>query len=42
MNRHERVAAAVAGHQVDRSPVSTWRRFVDREQRGAGLARLNG
>jgi uroporphyrinogen decarboxylase len=38
MNKHERVAAAVAGQQVDRPPVSTWRHFVDREQSAADLA----
>ena len=38
MNKHERVAAALAGQDVDHPPVSTWRHFVDREQRAADLA----
>jgi uroporphyrinogen decarboxylase len=38
MNKHERVAAALAGAAVDRPPVSTWRHFVDREQNAADLA----
>ena len=38
MNKHERVAAALAGGTVDRPPVSTWRHFVDREQNAADLA----
>jgi uroporphyrinogen decarboxylase len=38
VNKHERVAAALAGQDVDRPPVSTWRHFVDREQNAADLA----
>jgi len=38
VNKHERVAAALAGNAVDRPPVSTWRHFVDREQNAADLA----
>ena len=38
MNKHERVAAALAGQDVDCPPVSTWRHFVDREQNAADLA----
>src|SRR5215212_736029 len=38
MNKHERVAAALAGAAVDRPPVSTWRHFVDREQTAVDLA----
>lgn len=38
MNKHGRVAAALAGQDVDRPPVSTWRHFVDREQSAADLA----
>ncbi len=37
MNKHERIAAALAGHEVDRPPVSTWRHFVDREQNASDL-----
>ena len=38
MNKHERVAAALAGAPVDRTPVSTWRHFIDREQNVADLS----
>jgi uroporphyrinogen decarboxylase len=38
MNKHERMAAALAGETVDRPPVSTWRHFVDREQNASDLA----
>src|SRR5688572_20518234 len=38
MNKHERVAAALAGEVGDRPPVSAWRHFVDREQNAADLA----
>lgn len=38
MNKHERVAAALAGERVDRPPVSTWRHYVDREQKPLDLA----
>lgn len=38
MNKHERVAAALAGEAVDRPPVSAWRHFIDREQNAADLA----
>jgi len=38
MNKRERVMAAVSGDPVDRVPVSTWRHFIDREQRAADLA----
>ena len=38
MNKHERVAAALAGAAGDRPPVSAWRHFVDREQNAADLA----
>lgn len=38
MEKHERVAAALAGEAVDRPPVSAWRHFVDREQNAADLA----
>src|SRR5687767_10819583 len=37
MNKHERVAAALAGEAVDRLPVSAWRHFVDREQNADDL-----
>jgi uroporphyrinogen decarboxylase len=37
VDKHERVAAALAGREVDRPPVSTWRHFVDREQNAADL-----
>jgi uroporphyrinogen decarboxylase len=38
MNKHERVAAALAGQDVDCPPVSTWRHFVGREENAADLA----
>jgi uroporphyrinogen decarboxylase len=38
VNKHQRVAAALAGEAVDRPPVSAWRHFVDREQNAADLA----
>ena len=38
MNKHERVAAALAGAPVDRPPASTWRHFIDREQNANDLA----
>jgi len=38
MNKHERVAAALAGEAVDRRPVSAWRHFVDREQNADDLS----
>ena len=38
MNKHERVAAALAGQPVDRPPVSSWRHFVGREEHAADLA----
>jgi uroporphyrinogen decarboxylase len=38
MNKHERVAAALAGAPVDRTPVSTWRHFIDREHNAADLS----
>lgn len=38
MNKHARVAAALAGETVDRPPVSTWRHFIEREQSAADLA----
>ena len=37
MNKHERVAAALAGSPVDRPPVSAWRHFVGREENAADL-----
>jgi uroporphyrinogen decarboxylase len=37
MNKHERVAAALAGEPVDRPPVSAWRHFVGREENAADL-----
>jgi uroporphyrinogen decarboxylase len=38
VNKHERIAAALAGEVVDRPPVSAWRHFVDREQNAVDLA----
>ncbi|MFN8633267.1 MAG: uroporphyrinogen decarboxylase family protein [Chloroflexota bacterium] len=38
MNKHERVAAALAGRDVDRPPVGTWRHFVGRESNASDLA----
>ena len=38
MNKHQRVAAALAGEPVDRPPVSAWRHFVGREANAADLA----
>lgn len=38
MNKHERVAAALAGHEIDRPPVGTWRHFVGREANACDLA----
>jgi uroporphyrinogen decarboxylase len=38
LNKHDRVAAALAGLTVDRPPVSAWRHFVGREANAADLA----
>jgi uroporphyrinogen decarboxylase len=38
MNKHERVAAALAGRDVDHPPVSAWRHFVGRETNADDLA----
>jgi len=38
LNKHERVAAALAGQDVDRPPVGAWRHFIGREAAAADLA----